>query len=95
MKQFSINKGKTLSLLALTLLLTNNHELSTGLQSVEAYKLQEHQLIGNSMHSHSHSHSHHKKKAKKKHQKKNKKKHESESDSEDEDKHQKSNTMVQ
>lgn len=39
MKQFSMNKGKTLSMLVLALLLANNQDMSTGLQSVEAYKL--------------------------------------------------------
>ena len=65
MKQFSMNKGKKLSMLVLALLLANNQDMSTGLQSVSAYKLSELQLEENGMHSHSHSHSHHRKKHKK------------------------------
>ena len=71
-----MNKGKTLSLLAMTLLLTNNNqELSAGLQAVEAFKLAEQA----SMHSQAQMH-HRKKHNKKKHQKKQKKE-ESESES--------------
>lgn len=73
-----MNKGKTLSLLAITLLLTNNNEqLSMGLQAVEAFKLAEQA----SMHSHAQLH-HRKNEHKKKHQKKQKKE-ESESESSD------------
>ena len=68
-------KGKSLGLLALTLLLSNNDSLST-INSVEAHRL-EHRLseagmAWNSLHSHSHSHSHNKNHKKKHHAKKHK-----------------------
>jgi hypothetical protein len=47
MKQFSMNKGKSLTLLALTLLLTNNQDMSCGLQSVSAINLSEQHMIHN------------------------------------------------
>ena len=95
MKQFSMNKGKTLSLLAMTLLLSsNNHEMSSGLSSVEAFRLAEMSQMDSAIHAHSHSH--HKKKHRKKH---HHHKEESESEgSEDEKEDQKqkgSSAMVQ
>ena len=80
-------KGKSLGLIAMALLLSNNGSITPGndiITSVEAHRLSEAALAWNSISSNSHSHStkHKKKSHKKKHHKKHK--HEEESESEEE-----------
>lgn len=92
-------KGKSFGVLALTLLLTSNNEMSN-LNTVQGFKL-EHKLseaavAWNSLHSHSHSHSHHKKKEhKKKKSHKSKHKHEEEEQAESNEESQQNNTTTE